>query len=97
MGKRNKTSLESQNSTPSAADKQRDIFFSILFYCLLIIISPIVTFFASKHFIFDSIFEPVPSNIWAAVSAVVTLHVALGLFLYRAYFSEEDKPVRKQD
>lgn len=92
---RNKTSIETQNNQNN--DQQRDIFFVILSYCLLIIISPIATFFGSKYFIFDSIFEPIPSNIWAAISAVVALHVALGLFLYRAYFSEETKPIRKQD
>lgn len=92
---RNKSNLEAQNSQQN--DASRDVFFVILFYCLLIIVSPIVTFFGSKYFIFDSLFEPVPSNIWAAVSAIVALHAALGLFLYRAYFGAETKPIRKLD
>lgn len=101
---KNKSSLESQASSYTTQnqllnEKQKEIFFNILFYCLLIIISPIVTFFASKVFIFDYIFEPVGSNIAAAVSAVVAIHIALGMFLYRAYFSDEQpsKPIQKQD
>lgn len=49
---------------------------------------PIITFFASKYFVFDTILSltSVQSNIYAAVAAVITLHAALGLFLYRAYF-----------
>ncbi|XP_031631084.1 vacuolar ATPase assembly integral membrane protein VMA21 homolog [Contarinia nasturtii] len=99
MGKRNKTSLESQhNNAENLAKKQQEVFFVILFYCLLIIISPIATFFGSKYFIYDSLFDPIPSNIWAAVSAVVALHIALGLYLYRAYFgAEETKSLRKQE
>jgi hypothetical protein len=26
------------------------------------------------------------SNVWSAVMAVVVLHIALGLFIYKAYF-----------
>lgn len=49
---------------------------------------PIITFFATKYFLFDTILSltSVQSNIYAAVSAVIALHAALGLFLYRAYF-----------
>lgn len=49
---------------------------------------PIVTFFLTKYYLFDSILSlsAVQSNIYAAISAVIALHIALGLYLYRAYF-----------
>lgn len=84
---RNKLNLE-QTSGPNTAIHS-STFFSLIFYCLLIITSPIITFFASKNFLFDNLFESVPSHIWSAITSVIVLHLALGLFLYRAYSSGE--------
>lgn len=93
--KRNKQSLEQPKSSDGS---QSNVFVTVLMYCLLIIFSPIVTFFVSKTFIFDNYLESIPSNIWAAVLAVIALHVALGLFLYRAYFSDSpSQSNQKQD
>ncbi|XP_058830899.1 vacuolar ATPase assembly integral membrane protein VMA21 homolog [Topomyia yanbarensis] len=60
----------------------------VFFYCILIIVLPVVTFFGSKYFLFDGFLQltPVSSNIYSAVSAVIVLHIALGLYIYRAYF-----------
>lgn len=83
----------------SARDTQTNIFVTVLSYCLLIIFSPIVTFFVT-NLVLSQYIDSVPSNIWAAVSAVVMLHLALGLFVYRAYFSDTTEPTplaRKQD
>ncbi|EZA53774.1 hypothetical protein X777_06670, partial [Ooceraea biroi] len=33
----------------------------------------------------------VPSNVYSAGVAIVVLHVALGLFIYRAYFDDRSK------
>ncbi|XP_058462804.1 vacuolar ATPase assembly integral membrane protein VMA21 homolog isoform X2 [Malaya genurostris] len=63
----------------------------VFFYCTLIIVLPVVTFFGSKYFLFDGFLQlaPVSSNIYSAVSAVIALHIALGLYIYRAYFDSE--------
>lgn len=39
----------------------------------------------------------VPSNVYAAVVAILVLHVALGAFIYRAYFDTPAKPSSKKD
>lgn len=55
---------------------------------------PIATFFLSKYYLFDTILSltVVQSNIYAAISAVIALHIALGLYLYRAYFEADSGP-----
>lgn len=80
------------------ASNENSAFQVVLFYCLLIICMPIITFFLTKYYLFDSILSlsAVQSNIYAAISAVIALHVALGLYLYRAYF-EADKGPQKED
>lgn len=102
---KNKSGLEQperhqnrRNTYPS----EQSTFTTVLLHCILIIASPIATFFGSKYFIFDNFFtlSIVQSNIWSAVLAVVALHLALGLFLYRAYFEvDTGRPTasRKQD
>lgn len=76
--------LTLQQSSSDQITSESNTFLVVLFYCLLIIFSPIVAFFVSKVFIFDDWATPVKSNIYSAISAVVTLHVALGMYLYRA-------------
>lgn len=78
-----------RNKPKSDSDAASNAFLEVLLYCLLIIFAPIVTFFVAKNFVLDHYLEPVYSCIWSAISAVIALHVALGLFLYRAYFSED--------
>ncbi|XP_053689972.1 vacuolar ATPase assembly integral membrane protein VMA21 homolog [Sabethes cyaneus] len=60
----------------------------VFFYCILIIVLPVTTFFGCKYFLFDGFLQltPVSSNIYSAVAAVIALHIALGLYIYRAYF-----------
>lgn len=76
----------------------------VFFYCILIILLPVSTFFATKYVLFDGYFQlsSVTSNIYSAVGAVIALHFALGLYIYRAYFDggpEEppSKVAQKQD
>lgn len=59
----------------------------------MIIFLPIVGFFSSKHLLFDGVFQmdTVQSNIYSAVVAVVALHLALFLYIYRAYFETDAK------
>lgn len=57
-------------------------------YCILIILLPVGTFFGCKNLLCDKFFQltEVSSNIYSAVAAVIALHIALGLYIYRAYF-----------
>ncbi|KAK3930164.1 Vacuolar ATPase assembly integral membrane protein VMA21-like protein, partial [Frankliniella fusca] len=76
------------------------VFGVVLYYSLFIIVSPVVTFFASKY-AFDNIFgfSNVSSNISAAVGAVVMLHIALGMYIFKAYSKPSEVPEKpaKQD
>ncbi|XP_052872694.1 vacuolar ATPase assembly integral membrane protein VMA21 homolog [Anopheles cruzii] len=96
--------------TISKAEQQAEYrtFKTVFLYCILIIVLPVTTFFASKYWLFDGFFQltNVTSNIYSAVSAVVALHMALFLFIYKAYFtvgteapgsSNRDKASQKED
>lgn len=84
-------------------------FKTVFFYCILIIVVPVLTFFGSKQWLFDGLLQlsNVTSNIYSAVSAVVALHAALFLFIYKAYFtvatdnpgrgSRSEKSAQKED
>jgi vacuolar ATPase assembly integral membrane protein VMA21 len=75
------------------------MFKTVFKYCILIIAAPILSFFFSKYYLFDFILgDGVSSNVWSAFTAVAVLHVALGLFIYRAYSEASTaKPSSKQD
>ncbi|XP_043288434.1 vacuolar ATPase assembly integral membrane protein VMA21 homolog [Venturia canescens] len=75
------------------------VFKTVLYYCICIVAMPLVSFFVSKNFIFDGLLglSSVQSNIWAAIVAIVALHIALGAFIYRAYFGGQTKPPSKAD
>ena len=71
----------------------------MLFYCLLIIFFPILTFFFTKVLIFDGYLklETIQSNIYSAISAIITLHIALGVYISKAYFMPDEIDSIKQD
>lgn len=86
-------------NTISKAEQRAEYrtFKTVFFYCILIIALPVLTFFSSKHWLFDGLLQlsSVTSNIYSAVSAVVALHLALFLFIYKAYFAgSTDTPER---
>ncbi len=68
-----------------------EVFGSVLYYCSLILFLPLVAFFVTRTVVLESVLgveaDSVSSNVSAAVVAVVVLHLALGLFIYRAYFT----------
>uniref|UniRef100_A0A182K891 Vacuolar ATPase assembly integral membrane protein VMA21 homolog n=1 Tax=Anopheles christyi TaxID=43041 RepID=A0A182K891_9DIPT len=101
-------SKQNRNTISKAEQRAEYRTFKTVFsYCILIIALPVLTFFTSKHWIFDQLFQlsSVTSNIYSAVSAVVALHGALFLFIYKAYFagsnetsdSRGDKIAHKED
>ncbi|XP_059478814.1 vacuolar ATPase assembly integral membrane protein VMA21 homolog [Neocloeon triangulifer] len=65
---------------------ERQMFKTVFFYCVLIIVAPVASFFVSKYCLFDVLMgESVASNVWSALTSVAVLHAALALFIYRAY------------
>ncbi|XP_012261439.1 vacuolar ATPase assembly integral membrane protein VMA21 homolog [Athalia rosae] len=75
------------------------VFKTVFFHCIIIIVMPVISFFISKVFLFDGLFnmDTVPSNVYAAVVSIVVLHIALGSFIYRAYFDSQPKTQSKID
>ncbi|XP_018572457.1 vacuolar ATPase assembly integral membrane protein VMA21 homolog [Anoplophora glabripennis] len=76
------------------------VFKTILLYTTFILAAPITTFFVSKFFIFEGIIgtSDLTGNVWSAVLAVIMLHIALGLYIYKAYYeAEKVKPLEKKD
>lgn len=83
-----------------ARDTDLSVFGVVLYYSLFIIVSPVVAFFSSKY-AFDHILglASVTANIGAALCAVVMLHVALGMYIFKAYSKPTEVPDKpdKQD
>ncbi|KAL2714576.1 vacuolar ATPase assembly integral membrane protein VMA21 [Vespula squamosa] len=75
------------------------VFKTVLYYCLIITILPMLMFFTSKIFIFDGLLgaNSIPSNVYSAGVAIVVLHISVGAFIYRAYFDERSKTEVKKD
>ncbi|KAI5644603.1 VMA21-like domain-containing protein [Phthorimaea operculella] len=76
------------------------VFTTVVKYCLCIISIPVLSFFFVKSVIFDGLLqlEPMTSSVYSAVVAVLVLHIALGLYIYQAYYEAErspPKPVKK--
>lgn len=92
-------------NTISKAEQRAEYrtFKTVFFYCILIIVLPVLTFFSAKHWLFDGLLQlsSISSNIYSAVSAVVALHLALFLFIYKAYFAgsndTSEKVSQKED
>ncbi|KAF7268074.1 hypothetical protein GWI33_018737 [Rhynchophorus ferrugineus] len=80
-------------------EPQLSTFSTILAYSIFIIASPIATFFVTKFFFFEGLLgvSSTGANIWSAVMAVVMLHIAMGLYIYRAYFEAERVKPEKVD
>lgn len=85
-------SKQQQLSKSEQRDEYRN--FRVVFsYCILIILLPVATFFGCKYALCDSFLQltEISSNIYSAVAAVIALHVALGLYIYRAYFYSDSQ------
>lgn len=85
---------------PSPKDTaEYQIFKSVLLHCVIVLATPVLSFFASKFFIFDGLlgFDNIPSNVYSAVVAMLVLHVALATFLYRSYKDDRAEAALKTD
>ncbi|XP_012234479.1 vacuolar ATPase assembly integral membrane protein VMA21 homolog [Linepithema humile] len=75
-------------------------FKTVLYHSVVILALPVIAFFTSKVFLFDGILglTNIRSNVYSAGIAVLVLHVALGAFIYRAYFDDRSRtPAVKRD
>ncbi|XP_072162585.1 vacuolar ATPase assembly integral membrane protein VMA21 homolog [Bemisia tabaci] len=71
------------------------IFRTIFYYCFVIIVFPVLSFFSAKFIVFSGS-DSISSNVYSAALAVIVLHVTLGAFIYKAYSDTGTKP-SKQD
>merc|ERR1711976_95442 len=75
------------------------LFKTVLFYCLLVIGGPLVGFFATKTLILGALLQldqsEIKTDVVSAIVAVVVLHIALGLFIVRAYFNDDSDTKKK--
>jgi len=75
-------------------------FKTVFYHSIVILALPVISFFTSKIFLFDGILglNTVPSNVYSAGVAIIVLHIALGVFIYRAYFDDRSRiPAIKRD
>ncbi|BFF97711.1 vacuolar ATPase assembly integral membrane protein VMA21 homolog [Drosophila madeirensis] len=88
-----------QSKQKSEDSQDYSSFKTVLFYCMLIVFLPVITFFLMKAVVLDGFFDmsEVKVNIFSAVGAVVSLHIALGLYIYRAYFGAASSKAPKED
>ena len=79
-------------------DSEGVVFSSVLTYCALILGGPIFAFFVTKIGILTVVFgwesDGVSTNVASAVVAVIVLHMALGLFIAKAYFGADQTKVK---
>ncbi|XP_002134412.3 vacuolar ATPase assembly integral membrane protein VMA21 homolog [Drosophila pseudoobscura] len=75
-----------QASQQSKDSQDYSSFKTVLFYCMLTVCLPVVTFFLLRVVVLDGFFEmsKLKVDIFSSVGAVVSLHMALGLYIYRA-------------
>ena len=59
------------------------MFLTVLYYCILIIFLPVVSFFSSKYLLSNFDISSTSQNIYAAVVAVIALHLALAIYLVK--------------
>jgi hypothetical protein len=91
-----------RNRADEEEHNESDMFKSVLGYCVLILGGPILAFAVTKVFILGMVLqmdtETIRANVTSAVVAVVVLHLALGLFISKAYFgTDAKKKIGKHD
>ena len=83
------------NATSDWSTNSYGDFKSVLFYCLMILGGPVVAFFVTRFYVLGGAlgWDPaaIQTEVTSAVVAVIVLHIALGFFIVRAYFSGDEK------
>ena len=93
MDRRQTEDSPSDWSTNSFGD-----FKSVLSYCLLILGGPVLAFFFTRNGVLGGVLgwntSEIQTEVTSAIVAIIFLHIALGLFIVKAYFSGEDTKSR---
>ena len=70
-------------------------FKTVLSYCVMILGGPVLAFFMTRNGLLGGVLgwdtSAIRTEVTSAVVAVVVLHIALGFFIVRAYFSGDEK------
>ena len=84
---------QADNSSPDWSTNSYGDFKSVLFYCVMILGGPVVAFFVTRIILEGPLGYEVTKNteVASAIVAVIVLHIALGFFIVRAYFSGDEK------
>jgi len=71
------------------------VFRKMLFFTIMMTVAPLTSFFISKDYIFEGIFNMASSTsyIYSAFVAVLVVHIILFAFLYVAF--RDDRPSQK--
>ncbi|KAK2157456.1 hypothetical protein LSH36_191g03070 [Paralvinella palmiformis] len=80
-------------------DNSSAVLCRLLFYSILMIVIPLVSYFVSKAFVFEVLLGMTSSNsyFYAAIVAIFTVHIILGLFVYVAWKEDTRPPLKKAD
>lgn len=88
--------LQSPSSVPSSDNQKADfqVLTTVFYYCFTIIVMPVLTFFSCKYILFDGVLgvDSVSSNVYSAIAAIIVVHIALAMFIIRAY--TDSSPVK---
>jgi len=99
-----RTSVIQPTTTVDALIQQEDnasetamwaVFRKMLFFAIMMIVAPLTSFFISKDYVFQGIFntENTNSYYYSAFVAVAVVHIILFAFLYVAF--RDDRPDQK--
>jgi len=81
---------------PHQQESDGAIFSTCLFYVFLTLVVPVAAFFASRNILFETVLgiDTNTSTLYAAIVAVIVVHLSLGAYVVRA-FREPAKGVKK--
>lgn len=82
-------------------EKTNSVMKTMIIFSLAMITMPVFLYFFSKSFVFEAIFGMSSENsyFYAAFVAIITVHVILALFVYRAFTEDSDsrRTAQKED
>ncbi len=103
-----RTSVIQPNTTVETLVQQEDnanekaiwiVFRKMLFFTIMMTIAPLASFFISKTYVFEGIFQMIDSSsyIYSTFIAVIVVHIILFAFLYVAFRDDGSKQKTKVD
>ncbi len=103
-----RTSVIQPNTTVETLVQQEDnanekaiwiVFRKMLFFTIMMTVAPLASFFISKTYVFEGIFQMIDSSsyIYSTFIAVIVVHIILFAFLYVAFRDDGSKQKTKVD